>query len=365
MDEEIKSITGDFFTCSTFKNESSLPLMLSTYTALPPILDDFSEETFGTFELCTMDSKEILNISSHIPVKILLQPFEEYHVTLRVLLKSHKASSKHFKNQNNNNDTEVMTDMMKALKYTLMPRIGFTYSRHDISTMNGCMFNSSIFREDTSVMLPTIIKNTSTNLQLSSNKTTNYETVIALKHSYFSIIATTNIQDMNQRVINTSHGIMLDINSPVTFTYQIWASVLLQPQDLIPPQLMVQLLPVKHWIPMGETLIYLNPVSISSTQNNNEISYTSNHIETVNNDVLRKWKFEFSCQYISIRYGETRPAPVSVKLVSSPPGEKNRGKNCFGETRILSTNVKSPIYIHTTAQLQPEMPLLYICSSIQ
>merc|ERR1711871_1130471 len=121
-------------------------------------------------------------------------------------------------------------DSINALKYALMPRVGFTFSRSDEST-TGVLFNDSGFREDARVMLPAV-----TSFQNDDAKSTQHS-VIDLKHSYFSTRVSMNVQKSTQNIFDTTHGVILDMSSPITFRYQIWTSVLLHPECTVPPQL--------------------------------------------------------------------------------------------------------------------------------
>merc|ERR1712196_245232 len=101
---------------------------------------------------------------------------------------------------------------------------------------------------------------------------------------------------------------------------------------------------------MGKTLMYLDPVS-----NADDVAdETNNYFADSKNGIFSKWKFEFQCQFISIRYGETRPPPVYVRAVLDDP-KKDEDKVCADHLREYF------VHIHTDAQLQPEEPILYIC----
>ena len=341
-------ISGDFFACCTFKNCSPLSLMLSTYNSLPPILPDISEETFGAFELCSVNGEVIT--SCNMPV--LLEPLDEYHITVRLVFKHGNTASI-------DRDPRGM-DKIWVLKNSLIPRIGFEYSRFDKFSTGCVAFNEMTFREDADIMLPEIV------LPGNTAQTVDQHPAICLKHSHFSIRATPNIESIGRKGIDTSNGIIVSINCTVSFSYQVRASFILHPDHALPPQLIVQLLPVEHWIPLGETVMYLDPMG--GTTDSNVAVDKDNSIGSS----YSSWNFAFNCQFISTCYGETRPPAVFVKLAPSSLSLQHRNcdeissrngrENFVNDIVDYSASTGSPIYIHTSANLQPEAPLLYICS---
>ena len=79
--------------------------------------------------------------------------------------------------------------------------------------------------------------------------------------------------------------------------------------------------------------MYLNPAS--DADDAEEVSAKTNpYISSAKDGIFSKWKFEFNCQFISIRYGETRPPSVSVKLVPISPFKTDSVENSVEEVGV-------------------------------